>query len=141
MEYAQALILTNALGGLSSLGQASAPEVSVHSYASARLWHYGLKFCIQGNSIRIRIFERESGMLSARSRGPREVLGRELEEMLPGRLIVASEHKYFAFPLFSVDDHLVASLSPACLPHMIGVELFVDGEMRQSAFVRAESCQ
>lgn len=143
MEFAQALILTNALGGLSSLGRASAePEWTKCESVVTRLDRYDIELHPSNDLVQLYLFDKGLSRLGSNGvTSSRRIVSTGLDLLLPGRLIIQTRQRYQALPLYSADDHLAAHLDPRWAPCRVAIELTINGSIRRSQFVPAQLIQ
>ena len=136
MEFAQALILTNALGSLSSLGRSSEPGIISNQHASTQLGIFDIELCYCDGIVQIYLVDRGYTRDGLATGAPyRGLLISGLEHMLPGRLIVRSGKGTQAFPLYCADDHLAARLPSFDPASSAALELSLNGEVQRSPFI------
>jgi len=144
MDFARALILTNALGGLSSLGKAGRQRLAPHGGWRLELNGKAVDVVLEAGKVLVRLSDawlrqkevlsrspRKTGSLdrlpvpdiSADERGGAETL----EALLPGRILLSSYQDARAVGLRAEDGRLVGDLGVPEGPYLLALELTLNG--------------
>lgn len=140
MDFARALILTNALGGLSSLGKAGRQRLAPHGGWRLELNGKAVDVVLEAGKVLVRLSDawlrqkevfsrspRKTGSLD-RLPAPDERGGSEtLEALLPGRILLSSYQDARAVGLRAEDGRLVADLGVPEGPYLLALELTLNG--------------
>jgi hypothetical protein len=135
MELAQALILTNALGGFSSLGRTSDRRDIPHGGLMSLLDGYYVEVVCRDAQLQVFLFAEETRPPAGlRSTTPGPLRALPGTSLLPGRLLLQSPQGIVAVPLSSSGDHLAADVQYPDDHILVAVELMVRGKPQRTAF-------
>ena len=129
MEFAEALILTNALGGLSSLGHASGRPTDGGGIRS-QLGYFHLELTGDEDQIRISLFDEAQQPIDGNGSSRLS-----LEAFLPGRLLLKSRQGPLTVPLTLSGTQLVADVGPLDESLMVSIELTIDEQVQRTPFL------
>jgi len=136
MELAQALILTNALGALSSLGLSSDSRIAPNGGHLARLGDFEVEAICCDTGFKIFLHPTTLGDLD-----PEHFLAFKMESplveeaFLPGRVLLQSKQGLRSTELKQERDHLSATMVVPDGRFLISIELTLAGKLQRTPFI------
>ena len=124
MELAQALILTNALGGLSSLGRSTGARMSARGGMLFRLGEVVVEILGWEGTFHIYCSDPAHTLAWSQIGASQDVAELRSDRVLPARLLLHSPQGEIEIPLSPDGDHLTARFKPPQGPFLIACLLY-----------------